>query len=126
MADQFLKGASSAYIDTVYYPTAESVSYKAPFESNIPAESNQGPLANVVTWNKEAGTINLTILHYRGCDYVGNFSNPGGYNITLNGRSGNSIIAKGCWLVEAPQHDQVNGTTELSFGTLSMQFVMAS
>lgn len=126
MAEQFLQGAESAYINTIYYPTAEDVNYKAPFESHIPAESNQGPLANVKSWNKEAGTLSLTILHYSGCDYVGNFSNPDGYNITLNGRSGNSIVAKGCWLLEPPSHSQTKGTTELSFGMLSMEFVMAS
>ncbi|MBF0892726.1 hypothetical protein HKD28_15140 [Gluconobacter sp. LMG 1744] len=126
MADQFLKGALSAYINTIYYPTAEDVTYKAPFESNIPTESNQGPLVQVVTWNKEAGTINVTVLHYSGCDYVGNFSAPAGYDITLNGRSGNSIVAKGCWLTEAPNHNQVQGTTELVFGTMSMEFILAS
>ena len=125
MAEQFVAGALSAYVNTIYYPTAEDVAFKMPYTSNTPAESNQGPLSAVVTWNKETGTLNFTILHYSGCDFVNNFASPAGYNITLNGRAGDQLVAKDAYLTEAPNHNQQSGQTELAFGCLNMTYTMA-
>ena len=122
---QFLQGVSSVYINDIMMQTNEDVQVSV---SNVLydfAESNNGPLANVLKWNKEAGTVRMTILHYTGLDYTGLFTDNDLFNVVINMRSGDSYVASNCILAEIPNHSALNGTSEISFKTMDIKFDQA-
>lgn len=120
MATQYLTGVESVYINSTLVPTREEVTYSAPMVINNFAESNQGPLGGVLTWLKEPGRIELTLVHYTGLDYMSLFSDNSVFEVTVNMRSGDSIVGHNCILAEIPQQSAVAGTTEVRFRTMNL------
>lgn len=121
MATQFLQGVESAYINSIMTPTTEEVSYTVPQTLYDFAESNQGPLADVLKWNKEAGTINMTIVHNTTYDYVELFTDNAYFEVVINMRSGDTLVGHNCILAEPPNHSSVAATTELRFKSMNIE-----
>lgn len=122
---QFLQGVSSVYINDIMMQTNEDVQVSVPSVLYDFAESNNGPLANVLKWNKEQGAVKMTILHYSGLDYTGLFTDNDMFNVVINMRSGDSYVASNCVLTELPNHSALNGTSEISFRTMDIKFDQA-
>lgn len=126
MANQFTQGVLSAYVNGIFVPATEEITWKPPITLNKFAESNMGPLSNVLTWSKEAGTIGLTIVHYSNFDYDDLFTGNSYFNITLNYRSGDILTVSNAILAEAPSNTSIAGTTEVSFSFMNYDFTSAS
>ncbi|MBS1015401.1 phage tail tube protein [Acetobacter persici] len=126
MASQFLQGVESAYINGIAVPTTEEVTYTVPQTLYDYAESNQGPLEDVLKWNKEAGTINMTIVHTKGMSYVDMFKDNNFFEVVVNSRSGDTLIGHNCILTENPNHSSVAATTEVRFKSMNVELDLAS
>lgn len=120
MATQFLQGVESAYINGVMVVTTEEVSYTVPQELYDFAESNQGPLDDVLKWNKEAGGVGLTLVHTAGLDYVDMFADVSSFTVVINLRCGDSLVSTKGILAELPNHSAVAGTTEVRFKSMNV------
>ena len=118
---QYLTGVESVYINGILVTTREEVSYSLPMAIYNFAESNQGPLPNVKSWDKEVGNIAFTIIHYSGLDYISLFTQNDSFEVAINMRSGDSIIGHSCILQEIPQNTAIAGSSEVRFRTMNIE-----
>lgn len=124
MATQFLQGILTVYINSTMVITSEEAPYTLPQVLYNYAESNSGPLENVLSWNKEAGSLTLTMVNYSGLDYIGLFQDNEYFNISVSLRSGDSLILTNALLAETPNHNSVAGTTEVRFRCMNMNYTI--
>ncbi|GBR17465.1 hypothetical protein [Gluconobacter frateurii] len=126
MATQYIQGVQNVYINQTMCISTESVTVKMPVTLYAFAESNAGPVANVKKWNREPGSLGVTLVSYAGFDYDSLLNDNDVFEVTVTLRSGDTITLHSGILAEAPNYDLLNGTVEVSFSSLNIDMDLST